>query len=323
MRLLKKNSKHILAAILLSCLALFLGLGLGLSAFGMGMESQRFINSVDAMIDKYIPEGKVVVDSNAELIGGVVDPYEAGVETLREAYQQDVLSTLTQEQLNDKTVVNFFTDYATDSFEHDWKAKYEAKEDLDVNQFSHALVQFDVKVAKEFHNYAFTHSGLGWIGKTGTVSQLLNNDFPTSALYQEAHKNETIIDQTAYKNGTYVVNNKVAFINSQITGIVTIAADPTLGTVFKDAQETLNTLTTDGKSAVQISANDLYHPNFTVMYYQTRIGVVFLIILTPLFGMLMVLYTLISYEVFLRMNWSKNLLSKLRTNKTPQAPSIE
>jgi len=119
MRLLKKNSKHILAAILLSCLALFLGLGLGLSAFGMGMESQRFINSVDAMIDKYIPEGKVVVDSNAELIGGVVDPYEAGVETLREAYQQDVLSTLTQEQLNDKTVVNFFTDYATDSFEHD------------------------------------------------------------------------------------------------------------------------------------------------------------------------------------------------------------
>ena len=72
--------------------------------------------------------------------------------------------------------------------------------------------------------------------------------------------------------------------------------------MFKDAQETLNTLTTDGKSAVQISANDLYHPNFTVMYYQTRIGVVFLIILTPLFGMLMVLYTLISYEVFLRMN---------------------
>jgi len=118
MRLLKKNSKHILAAILLSCLALFLGLGLGLSAFGMGMESQRFINSVDAMIDKYIPEGKVVVNGSAEPIGGF-SVYDAGVETLREAYQQDVLSTLTQEQLNDKTVVNFFTDYATDSFEHD------------------------------------------------------------------------------------------------------------------------------------------------------------------------------------------------------------
>gem|GEM_PF-835724 len=130
----------------------------------------------------------------------------------------------------------------------------------------------------------------------------MNNNFPANALYQEAHKNETIVDQTDYKNGTYLVNNKVAFINNQITGIVAIATDPVLGTVLKDAQTTLNTLTTDGQNPVQISADDLYHPAFTVMYYQTRIGVVFLIILTPLFGMFTVLYTLISYEVFLRMN---------------------
>lgn len=325
MQLLKKNSKHIFAAILLTCLALFLGLGLGLSAFGMGVESQRFINSVDAMIDRYIPQGKVVLDGSAEPIGGVIDVYTAGVEILREAYQQDVLSTLTVEQASDQTVVDFFKAYATDSFEQDWKARYEAKEDLDVNEFSHALVRFDVKVAKEFHDYSFTHSGLSWIGKKGTVSQLLNNNFPKSGLYQEAHKNETIVDQTDYKSGTYLVNNKVAFINNQITGIVNIAADPALGTVLKDAQGTLDTLTLDGTKVnpVQISANDLYHPTYTVMYYQTRIGVVFLIILTPMFGMFMVVYTLISYEVFLRMNWSKNLLSKLRTNKVPQSPSIE
>ena len=119
MQLLKKNSKHIFAAILLTCLALFLGLGLGLSAFVMGVESQRFINSVDAMIDRYIPQGKVVLDGSAEPIGGVIDVYTAGVEILREAYQQDVLSTLTVEQASDQTVVDFFKAYATDSFEQD------------------------------------------------------------------------------------------------------------------------------------------------------------------------------------------------------------
>ncbi|WP_236681402.1 hypothetical protein [Spiroplasma mirum] len=43
---------------------LMLDLGIGLSASGMvGMDLQKFINSVERSIDHYLPKGKVVLDS--------------------------------------------------------------------------------------------------------------------------------------------------------------------------------------------------------------------------------------------------------------------
>jgi len=84
----------------LSFFVLMLGLGLGLSAFGMGMESQRFITSVDKVIDKYIPKGKVVLNGKGQY-------FDTTYVLLRKAYEDDVQSTLTLEKQNDEEVMNF------------------------------------------------------------------------------------------------------------------------------------------------------------------------------------------------------------------------
>lgn len=321
MNFIKKNSKHILMGLTLSFFVLMLGLGLGLSAFGMGMESQRFITSVDKVIDKYIPKGKVVVDGSVEPIeivpGYTTDLYAMAVELLKESYETDVLSTLTLEEQNDKVLMNFWKDYADTKFDEKWKSKIDNKEDIDINEFSHAVVQFDIEVAKQFHNYAFTHSGLGWIGQKKVLSQLWGSNFANTALYQEAQQNETILDQSEYKAGTYVVNNKVSFINTQITSIITSVNSTDLGLdkIFKDVASVNETLKNDDGTTVQISVDDLYHPNYTKMFQQTRIGAIFLIILTPIFGIIFIASSLVGYSVLLKMNWSRNLLNKMRINK--------
>jgi hypothetical protein len=72
MNFIKKNFKHFLIGIFLFFFILMLDLEIGLSAFGMGMESQHFINSVEKTIDKYIPKGKVVIDGKGQFFKVVV-----------------------------------------------------------------------------------------------------------------------------------------------------------------------------------------------------------------------------------------------------------
>lgn len=312
MNFIKKNSKHILMGVTLSFFILMIGLGLGLSAFGMGMESQRFITSIDKAIDKYLPKGKIVVDGSVQTspIPGL-NPYQGAVELLKESYEIDVKSTLTAEELKDENVTNFWTDYADIKFNEDWKVKTDNKEDIDINEFSHAVVQFDIEIAKQFHSYAFTHSGLSWIGQKNSLSQLWSSNFANTALYQEAQQNETLIDQSKYQTGTYLVNNKVAFINQQIE---TIGSAVSLG-VFKNATSVISTVKNADGTSVQISSTDLYHPNYTTMFQQTRIGAIFLVIFTPIFGIIFIIASLIEYSVFLRMNWNRNLVKDIRINK--------
>lgn len=309
MNFIKKNFKYILIGTTLSFFILILGLGLGLSAFGMGMESQRFITSVEKTIDKYISKGKVVLNGNGDF-------FDTTYFILENAYETDVQTTLTDEQQNDEIIMKFWKDYADTKFDEKWKSKFDNKEDIDINEFSHALVQFDIEIAKQFHNYPFTHSGLSWIGQKGTLSQLWSSNFSNTELYQEAKQNETIIDQSKYSNGTYVVNNKVEFINKQLQQLISVLEIPDL---FKDVDSVKDTLMRNENGTqvpVQISVADLYHPNYTTMFQQTRIGSIFLIILTPIFGVTFISSSLVGYSVFLRMSWSKNLLNKMKINKT-------
>lgn len=309
MNFIKKNAKHILMGVTLSFFVLILGLGLGLSAFGMGMESQRFITSVEKTIDKYIPKGEVVVSAEGKL------PliYNLAVGNLKNSYKDDVLSTLTVEQKSDETIKMFWENYANAKFDERWKSTVDNKADIDINEFSHALVQFDIEIAKEFH-YAFAHSGLAWIGQRKTLSSLWSSNFANTSLYQEAQQNETVLEQSKYVTGTYIVNNKVGFINNQIKQIL----NPVNLNAFKDQESVKNALMRDDNGTqvpVQISVNELYHPNYTTMFQQTRIGSIFLIILTPIFGIVFITSSLIRYSVFLKMNWSKNLLNKMKINK--------
>lgn len=300
MNFIKRNFKHVWMSVTLSLFVLMLGLGIGLSAFGMGMESQRFINSVEKSIDKYLPKGTVVIDGSKGL-------YSIAVLQLKESYATDVLSTLTEEQKNDPATKKFWEDYAKEKFDQRWKSVTDQKADIDINEFSHALVEFDVQVAQEFHNYGFTHSGLQWIGQNGALADLWSTNYRNTSTYQEAKQNQTIIDQAEYQTGTYLVNNKVWFMNQQIKTLSTFALNSALP-IFKDqeaAKKTLITQDETGKDvAIQVSGSDFYHPNFTNGFMQTRIGAVFLIILTPLAGLVFIGVNLVNYGLL------KNILAR-------------
>lgn len=304
MNFIKKNFKHVWMAITLFLFVLMLGLGIGLSAFGMGMESQRFINSVENTIDNYITKGTVVIDGSTGL-------YNMAIMQLQKSYETDVLSTLTEEQKTDPATIKFWEDYAKEKFDQRWKSVTDQKTDIDINEFSHALVAFDVQVAQEFHNYGFTHSGLQWIGQKGALADLWSTNYSNTNTYQEARQNQTIIEQAEYQTGTYLVNNKVWFINEQIK---TLTSPLIINTVIKDKEAAKKTLmTTDENGAevpIQVSGSDFYHPNFTSGFEQTRIGAIFLIVLTPLSGLVFIAVNLVNYGLL------KNILA--RFNKTTE-----
>lgn len=317
MDFIKRNFKHVLMSITLFFFVLMLGLGLGLSAFGMGMESQRFITSVEKTIDKYIPKGKVVIDgSKLDFI------YKIAVDKLKESYATDVLSTLTDEQKNNPEIKKFWEEYAANKFEARWQAVVDKKEDIDINEFSRSLVDFDKQVAAEFHNYGFTHSGLQWIGQKDVLSQLWSLNYTSLQAYQEAKQNQEIIKQSDYKTGTYLVNNKVQFINDQIETLVS----PLTLIAFKDAdsvKETLLVKDAEGNDVpVQVSIDDLYHPNYTKAFEQTRVGAIFLIILTPIFGLVFISFSLSGYYFFKNGLVSTNKKTKA-TDEQPVLQEVE
>lgn len=314
MEFIKKNFRHVLMSITLFFFILMLGLGLGLSAFGMGMESQRFINSVEKTIDQYIPKSKVVIDGDGLL-------YDFAVSQLKKSYVTDVVSTLTDEQKNDVATEKFWETYANNKFDQRWKSVIDNKEDIDINQFSHELVAFDIEIAKEFHNYGFTHSGLSWIGKSGVLSQLWSSDYAKTEIYQEAQQNQTIINQSEYQSGVYLVNNKVWFINDQIK---TLTESIQFDIVFKDNESVKKILLTTDENGneipVQVSINNFYHPNFTNGFEQTRIGAIFLIILTPIFGVVFIGVNFFNY--YLKNLLVKNKLIKDNLNSVIQTETV-
>lgn len=314
MNFIKRNFKYVWMSVTLSLFVLMLGLGIGLSAFGMGMESQRFISSVENTIDKYLTKGTVVIDGSKGFI------YDMAVSKLQESYATDVLSTLAEEQKNDPVTKKFWEDYAQEKFDQRWKSIVDQKADIDINEFSYALVAFDVQVAQEFHNYGFTHSGLQWIGQKGALADLWSTNYRNTNTYQAAQQNQTIINQTDYQTGTYLVNNKVWFINEQIK---TLTSPLIMNAVFKDkeaAKKTLMTQDETGKEVpIQVSGSDFYHPNFTNGFQQTRIGAVFLIILTPLFALVFIGVNLVNY------GWLKNILARFnkRTEVAIEGDNLE
>ena len=319
MTFIKSKFKHFLMGVSLLMFILMLSLGNGLSAFGMGMESQKFINSVERSIDHYLPKGKVVLDSKGGAFGLAKD-------TLKSAYESDAISTLTTQEIN-SSIKDEYLKYADDSFDSRWGTYFGTdKKDIDLNEFSHELVQFDISVAKKFHNYGYTHSGIEWFSHHA-LGDLLKTNYKYSATYQDASHQQIILDQNNYdvnivggttdttgfiptnipvtaSLGTYIVNNKVWFLNTQIDNI--IKANNALVSPFTANSKTwiTNNLGTYDKNTDSVTrketatVNDYYQPNFTKAFYQTRIGAVFLIILTPIFGLVFTGLTTYGYLKF-------------------------
>ncbi|WP_338972181.1 hypothetical protein [Spiroplasma endosymbiont of Panorpa germanica] len=265
-------------------------LGILLSVPGMGLESLKFINSVKSTVNKNFPKGKFVIDGKGKF-------YEYAMEkSIKSSYTADCFSATNwyeDSSLNEEHRKEYLI-FVDEWFENRWGDVIRNKEDVDLNDVSMDLIEFDQAFAQEFHNFGYVNPGITWIWKKGVIADLLSPNLKKSHLYLDGLEKQTIIDQDVYDAnvdftgpglgginvksslGAYLVNNKVWFINMQRKN-VSYAMTAALGSsVFKD--KTLG----EEDLPKTITAKDLYHSNFTAAIYTTAAGVGFLLIIFPL-----------------------------------------
>ncbi|AGM25555.1 hypothetical protein [Spiroplasma chrysopicola] len=293
---LSKKMKVIWLSSLAGVMTLFFVLGIGFSIPGMGLESLKFINSVEKQIDEKIPKNKFVLDGQNNSFQIIM---ENGI---LNTYIADAVSTINfYEQNNDRQdLIEEYSAYAKQWFDKTWGTAIEKKQDVDLNTISHDLIEFDKSVAEKYHNYGYVHTGLAWLFKPGGIKSIFAKATHDDALHQQ-----TTIDQTTYdylmqytsqkpdgikinsSAGTYIVNNKVWFFNVQNNVIVEMIE----ANIFKNHNLTKSDRPTD------ITVNDLYHPNFTLGINLAKTGFVFLLVLTPIvFGVAIPMIVLITIK---------------------------
>ncbi|AXK51741.1 hypothetical protein [Spiroplasma alleghenense] len=287
---LSKKLRRFLFAGISTFIAVIFLLGLLLSVPGMGLESLKFINSVKSTVNKHFPKGKFVIDGQGKF-------YEyAMIKSIKSSYTADCFSATNWYEDSSKNEENKekYLQFVDEWFENRWGDVIKNKEDVDLNDVSMDLIEFDQAFAQEFHNFGYVNPGITWIWKKGVISDLLSPNLKKSHLYQDALEKQTIIDQETYDSnvdftgpglgginvksslGAYLVNNKVWFINLQREN-VSYAMTAALGSsVFKDKN------LSDADLPKLITAKDLYHPNFTSAIYTTAAGVGFMLIIFPI-----------------------------------------
>ncbi|WP_338984334.1 hypothetical protein [Spiroplasma endosymbiont of Diplazon laetatorius] len=195
---------------------------------GLGLESQKFINSIEKQIKTIMPKGMYVIDGQDDVV------YETAMNTsVKSAYVSDALSTLNSYE--DKDIVikkEEYTKFSEQWFENRWGEDIKNKKDVDLYDLGIDLIKFDKAVATKFLSFSYVHSGIEWMFKSNGLSEAFSSDF-----YQQIKRDQTIIDQDVYDSymkyegpglsglkvekslGTMIINNKVWFLNRQIENI--------------------------------------------------------------------------------------------------------
>ncbi|WP_169729898.1 hypothetical protein [Mesoplasma seiffertii] len=289
MKKLGKKLTVTLAAIGMSSTAI---ISAGLATPGMGLESYKFINSVKKQIDTNFAKGKFVIDGSSMVYEMIVNS------AIKSSYKADALSSTnwySQKEASPERIAEY-NKFIDEWFDARWGQAIKNREDIDLNDVSMDLIKFDKAFATEFHSYGYVHPGISWIFKEGVAKDMLSFNLKNTEMYQEALEKQTTIDQDKYDAyvkhtgpglnginvtsslGSYIVNNKVWFINIQRANVEYALNDPIASTagVFKD-----KTLTTADLPDL-ITADDLYQPNFTAGIIVTAIGTWMLLVITPI-----------------------------------------
>lgn len=288
-----------------------LGLGIGLVSFGgaftltaglmtipgMGLESQKFINSVEAQIDRILPKGKYVLDKTSMAYSMVVQ------NSLKASFLADALSTFDfASDDENQTMQKAYKDFVDNWWSANWAEKTEfEKEDIDLNDIGKNMIEFDKAVATKFHSYGYVHTGFSWMFSKGGFNDIFSSEMKTQAIGQQ-----TIWDQATYEstlawqptglsefkvtssNGGNIVNNKVWLLNQQIEGLKLLVSlgNLDLGGIAGFSQQEraldfdLNVLKdknlTAESIASKVTVDDLYQPNFTSAINTQRAAIVML-----------------------------------------------
>ncbi|AGR42182.1 hypothetical protein [Spiroplasma diminutum] len=282
----KIKLKIIISSILVSFLFLF---SLLMVTPGLGLESKKFINSIEKQIKEIMPQGKYVVDGNDVT-------YEQVMNTaIKSAYTSDAISTLNSyEDVNYAISKEAYTNFSNQWFENRWGDDIKNHKDIDLYDLGIDLIKFDQAVATKFLSFGYVNAGIQWMFKSNGLNQIFSSSF-----YQDAKRNQTIIDQETYDSymsyegpglngitvkkglGTLLVNNKVWFLNRQIENIK-FGFNIMGHSIFKDKSQNENNM---AKS--KVTYEDLSYPFFTNTLTVLRIGIVlffiFIILVLPIY----------------------------------------
>ncbi|QBQ07875.1 hypothetical protein SGLAD_v1c06760 [Spiroplasma gladiatoris] len=280
----KVNLKLIIFSVVFSVYFLF---SLLMVTPGVGLESSRFINSIEKQISKVMPKGVYVVD-------GTDPTYDVVMESvIKKSYSADAISTLNSyEDSNYKTKKQEYQDFANRWYENKWSEVKTNKQDVDLYELGLDLIEFDKAVSTEFLSYGFVHAGIQWMFNSNGLNEIFSKDIRNDLL-----RNQTIINQELYDSklnasesgisgievydslGTLLINNKVWYLNKQIESLK--SGLNTFGhSIFKD-----KSLNASNMPKTSVTADELYTPHFTETLDNLRAGVIlffiFLIVVLP------------------------------------------
>ncbi|ATZ18591.1 hypothetical protein ESOMN_v1c02070 [Williamsoniiplasma somnilux] len=284
---LSRRTKIIITSIAMSTPIV---LGAALTLPGMGIESLKFISSVDDFIEKNIPKGKYVLKTSGTFSKTVIDG-------LKSSYLADVMSATNwsaSEGTADKRRI--YEAYTNLWFETRWGKVIEDQKSIDLYDVSKDLIEFDRAFAGIYHDFGYVNPGLTWIFQPGTLGRLFNPNLKKTEWYTNVVTKQTTIDQNTYNNsvistgpgltgvnvqnsiGANIVNNKVWFLNIQRENIK-LLMEMNLGGltgIFEKAPKDMNDIPPLAK------VSDLYQPNFVRGIRTTQVGISFLFIIGPL-----------------------------------------
>lgn len=277
---LSKKMKFIWLGILSGVLSIFLILGIGLTLPGMGLESLKFINSLKTQIQRAFPQGKFVINSKIKI-------YETLTNTvLKSSYEADILSSLNfyEKPAENETIKQEYLQFAETWFYNHWGPTIKKHENIDLYDVGLDLIEFDKTVAVKFHSYGYVNTGIQWMFKSGGIQQMFSAGLKEHALIQQTINNQEDYNQMVDSGGpdinglvvnksigTYLVNNKVWFLNMQLKNLAYAMTAMGGESVF------VNPALTPQDIIAPITVDDLYHPNFVSALDATRAGTVFIL----------------------------------------------
>ncbi|WP_031543190.1 hypothetical protein [Mesoplasma photuris] len=282
---LSKKTRIISAAVLMS---VPMALGAGLLIPGMGIESLRFIGTVKKVIEKEIPEGKYVIDT--DVLGGASKMIVRN--SLKSSYLADARSATNfyTEEGSEENLAKY-EEYTNTWFENRWGDIIDQGQDIDLYDVSMDLIEFDESFAQEFHEFGYVNPGITWIFQPKTLQRLFDVNLTKTDWYQTVVEKQTILDQDTYDGmveytgpsvggitvhhsaGAYLLNNKVWFLNVQRENIRFLLS--TAPFLFTD-----KTLTPDDIPA-ETKPEDLRAPDFVKGIRMTQTAVSLLFIIGP------------------------------------------
>lgn len=252
---------------------------------GMGIESLRFIKSVERELKDITPKGKFVLDSKSMSYGIVKN-------VIKQSFVADAISTINHNDKEQLAMRDLYEQYALYWFNDN----FGENTDIDLYDIGNSLIEFDKSIASKFNSNGFVNTGIGWMFSHGGMNELYSKDIKELASNQQSIIAQSDYEASIRDNGSLgnigglevefsmganIVNNKVWFLNKQIESIRTALTlhfkGGALGlTVFKDENKQLSL--EDEIFSKVLTIDDLYHPDFINTLNVLRVGIIFFIL---------------------------------------------